>query len=123
MLSLQAAPAGGGGCHESASNWRNRPRDPWDKRLGDHHRARRRCGPTHWADGQDGLAGGVGTDTSRAIGRNGAQLGWTAAIWLAYIVTEGPLKVSVETYLKGMRHTLSYLTAQSLDPLDLVTIA
>jgi hypothetical protein len=29
-------------------------------------------------------------------------------IWLAYIVTEGDhRKVSVETYLKGMQHTLS----------------
>jgi len=40
-------------------------------------------------------------------------------IWLAYIVTEGDhRKVSVETYLKGMRHTLRHLTAQNLDPLD-----
>jgi transposase len=41
-------------------------------------------------------------------------------IWLAYIVTEGDhRKVSVETYLKGMPHTLSHLTAQVVDPLDL----
>src|SRR5919108_299835 len=45
--------------------------------------------------------------------------GWTAVIWLAYIVTEGDhRKVSVETYLKGMHHTLSHLTAQVVDPLD-----
>ena len=42
-------------------------------------------------------------------------------IWLAYIVTEGDhRKVSVETYLKGMSHTLSHLTARAIAPLDLV---
>src|SRR5919108_508750 len=46
--------------------------------------------------------------------------GWTAVIWLAYIITEGDhRKVSVETYLKGMHHTLSALTAQVIEPLDL----
>src|SRR2546427_8904163 len=45
--------------------------------------------------------------------------GWTAVIWLAYILTEGDhRKVSVETYLKGMQHTLSHLTAQVVGPLD-----
>src|SRR5919108_4097311 len=45
--------------------------------------------------------------------------GWTAVIWLAYIVTEGDhRKVSVETSLKGMHHTLSRLTAQVIEPLD-----
>src|SRR6184192_4438716 len=45
--------------------------------------------------------------------------GWTAVIWLAYIITEGDhRKVSVETYLKGMHHTLSRLTAQVIEPLD-----
>ena len=40
-------------------------------------------------------------------------------IWLASIVTEGDhRKVSVETYLKGMHHTLSHLTAQVIEPLD-----
>jgi transposase len=60
----------------------------------------------------------------RHIPRHGTQRGlswgWTAVIWLAYIVTEGDhRKVSVETYLKGMQHTLSHLTAQVVDPLDL----
>jgi len=46
--------------------------------------------------------------------------GWTAVIWLASIVTEGDhRKVSVETSLKGMQHTLSQLTAQVIEPLDL----
>src|SRR5439155_26417616 len=45
--------------------------------------------------------------------------GWTAVIWLASILTEGDhRKVSVETYLKGMHHTLSRLTAQVIEPLD-----
>src|SRR5215471_20862775 len=56
--------------------------------------------PRHWT--QRGLSGG-----------------WTAVIWLAYILTEGDhRKVSVETSLKGMQHTLSPLTAQVIEPLD-----
>src|SRR5712692_4219273 len=52
--------------------------------------------------------------------QRGISGGWTAVIWLAYIITEGDhRKVSVETYLKGMQHTLSHLTAQVVDPLDL----
>jgi transposase len=51
--------------------------------------------------------------------QRGLSWGWTAVIWLAYIVTEGDhRKVSVETYLAGMHHTLSHLTAQAVDPLD-----
>jgi transposase len=52
--------------------------------------------------------------------QRGLSWGWTAVIWLAYIVTEGGhRKVSVETYLKGMHHTLSHLTAQVIEPLNL----
>jgi transposase len=52
--------------------------------------------------------------------QRGLSWGWTAVIWLAYIVTEGDhRKVSVETYLKGMHHTLSTLTAKVIEPLDL----
>jgi transposase len=51
--------------------------------------------------------------------QRGLSWGWTAVIWLAYILTEGDhRKVSVETYLKGMHHTLSRLTAQIIEPLD-----
>ena len=51
--------------------------------------------------------------------QRGLSWGWTAVIWLAYILTEGDhRKVSMETYLKGMHHTLSRLTAQVLKPLD-----
>src|SRR5256712_10622200 len=51
--------------------------------------------------------------------QRGISWGWTAVIWLAYILTEGDhRKVSVETYLKGMQHTLSRLTAQVIQPLD-----
>src|SRR5437867_10522167 len=51
--------------------------------------------------------------------QRGLSWGWTAVIWLAYIVMEGDhRKVSVETYLKGMHHTLSRLTAQVIVPLD-----
>src|SRR5229473_12667 len=51
--------------------------------------------------------------------QRGLSWGWTAVIWLAYIVTEGDHRnVSVETYLKGMHHTLRHLTAQVIEPLD-----
>src|SRR5881296_4111011 len=66
---------------------------------------------------------GVPEVLDRHIPRHGTQRGlswgWTAVIWLAYIVTEGDhRKVSMETYLKGMHHTLSHLTAQAIEPLD-----
>src|ERR671934_2712141 len=51
--------------------------------------------------------------------QRGLSWGWTAVIWLAYILTEGDhRKVSVEAYIKGMQHTLSHLTAQVIEPLD-----
>src|SRR2546422_6584468 len=40
--------------------------------------------------------------------QRGISWGWTAVIWLAYILTEGDhRKVSVETYIAGMKHTLN----------------
>src|SRR2546425_210502 len=46
--------------------------------------------------------------------------GWTAVIWLAYLLTEGDHRtVTVAAYIKGMQHTLSHLTAQVIEPLDL----
>jgi len=51
--------------------------------------------------------------------QRGMSWGWTAVIWLASILTEGDhRKVTVETYIKGMHHTLSRLTAQGIEPLD-----
>src|SRR6266566_4911738 len=51
--------------------------------------------------------------------QRGLSWGWTAVIWLAYILTEGDhRKVSVEAYILGMKHTLSPLTAQVIEPLD-----
>ena len=51
--------------------------------------------------------------------QRGLSWGWTAVIWLAYILTEGDhRKVSVEAYIKGMKATLSHLSAQVIDPLD-----
>ena len=45
--------------------------------------------------------------------------GWTAVIWLAYILTKGDhRKVSVEAYIQGMQHTLSHLSGQVITPLD-----
>jgi transposase len=51
--------------------------------------------------------------------QRGVSWGWTAVIWLAYILTEGDhRKVSVEAYIKGMHHTLSYLSGQRIEPRD-----
>ena len=51
--------------------------------------------------------------------QRGLSWGWTAVLWLAHILTEGDhRKVSVEAYIKGMKHTLSRLTAQAIEPLD-----
>jgi transposase len=51
--------------------------------------------------------------------QRGLSWGWTAVIWLAYIVTEGDhRKVSVETYITGMKHTLSQLSNQVIAPVD-----
>ena len=45
--------------------------------------------------------------------------GYTAIIWLAYILSEGDhRKVSVEQYIKGMKNTLSDLVGKEIDPLD-----
>src|SRR6266850_1312040 len=59
MLSSRELQRGRGGCHESTTRGTG-PGDPWAKRFGDYHRAGRRCGAAHWADGQDGFAGGLG---------------------------------------------------------------
>jgi transposase len=51
--------------------------------------------------------------------QRGLSWGWTAVMWLAYILTEGDhRKVSVEAYIKGMKHTLSHLSGQVIAPLD-----
>jgi transposase len=51
--------------------------------------------------------------------QRGISWGWTAVIWLAYILTEGDhRKVSVEAYIKGMQTTRSRLSTQVIDPLD-----
>src|SRR2546426_12206137 len=66
---------------------------------------------------------GLPENLDRHIPRHWRQrrISWgrTAVIWLAYILTEGDhRKVSGETYLKGMYHTLSRLTAQDIQPLE-----
>src|SRR5712691_8210663 len=49
----------------------------------------------------------------------GRSWGWRAVMWLASILTGGDHRnVSVATSLKGMHHTLSHLTAQGIEPLD-----
>ena len=60
----------------------------------------------------------------RHIPRHGTQRGLSwggpAVLGLAYILTEGDhRKVSMETSLKGMHPTLSRLTTQANEPLDL----
>jgi transposase len=51
--------------------------------------------------------------------QRGLSWGWTAVVWLAYILTEGDhRKVSVETYVREMKQTLSQVTGQAIEPLD-----
>lgn len=51
--------------------------------------------------------------------QRGLSWGWTAVIWLAYILTEGDhRKVAVETYVTGMTHTLSQVSGHTIRALD-----
>jgi transposase len=51
--------------------------------------------------------------------QQGLSWGWTAVIWLAYILSEGDhRKVAMETYVRGMRQTLGQITAQTIRVLD-----
>jgi len=57
------------------------------------------------------------------IPKNGKQRelswGWTATVWLAYILSEGDhRKVSVAEYIAGMRNTLGVVTRQTIEVLD-----
>src|SRR5258708_20965836 len=67
-----------------------------------------------------GVCGGVrNKHAPRHWKQRGISWGWTAGIWLAYILTEGNhRKVSMEAYVKGMQNTLSHLSGQVIDPLD-----
>jgi transposase len=45
--------------------------------------------------------------------------GWTALIWLAYILSEGDhRKVVMREFVRGMKHTLREVTGQTVDELD-----
>ena len=49
--------------------------------------------------------------------QRGRSWGWTAVIWLAYILTEGDhRKVSVDAYIKGRQYTLGQLSGQDIEP-------
>src|SRR5712691_6061332 len=74
MLSAKQLQLGRGGHYASATGATG-PRDPWAKRLGDDHRAGRRCGPAHRTDGQEGFAGGFGPAYPAPLDATGAQLG------------------------------------------------
>jgi len=51
--------------------------------------------------------------------QEGLSWGWTAVIWLAYILSEGDhRKVAVETYVAGMKQTLRQVTGQCIRVLD-----
>jgi len=51
--------------------------------------------------------------------QRGLSWGWTAVMWLAYILTEGDHRqVSVAAYIKGMKRTLSPLSGPVIDALD-----
>ena len=66
-----------------------------------------------------GLPEILDTHLPRHWKQDGLSWGWTAVIWLAYILSEGDhRKVSVETYVAGMIQTLSQVTGQRLRVLD-----
>jgi transposase len=66
-----------------------------------------------------GLPEVVDRPSPRPWTQRGLSWGWTAVLGLAYLVTEGDhRKGAVATYLKGMHHTLSRLTAPVIEPLD-----
>ena len=45
--------------------------------------------------------------------------GWTAVIWLAYILSEGDhRKVAVQEYVSGMENTLKFITKRQISPMD-----
>jgi len=45
--------------------------------------------------------------------------GWTAVIWLAYIMSEGDhRKVKMEIYVRKVKNTLSLVTGRNIEPLD-----
>ncbi len=51
--------------------------------------------------------------------QKGLSWGWTAVIWLSYILSEGDhRKVAMETYVSGMIATLSQITGQPIRVLD-----
>jgi transposase len=59
----------------------------------------------------------------RYIPRHGRQRdlswGWTATIWLSYILSEGDhRKISMTQYVSEMANTLSAVTGQPIEPLD-----
>ena len=101
-------------------NWRNRPRIFWGQ--DDLVVITERVDDVAFLIGQMvkmGLPEVLDRHIPHHWRQRGISWGWTAVIWLAYIITEGDhRKVSVETYLKGMKHTLSRLTTQVIEPLD-----
>ncbi len=51
--------------------------------------------------------------------QRGLSWGWTAVVWLAYILSEGDhRKVTMESYVRGMKETLKQATGQGLEGLD-----
>jgi len=55
----------------------------------------------------------------KAWRQEGLSWGWTAVIWLAYILSEGDhRKVAMETYVAGMMQTLRQVTGQVIRVLD-----
>ena len=66
-----------------------------------------------------GLPEILDTHLPRHWKQEGLSWGWTAVIWLAYILSEGDhRKVAMETYVVGMNQTLSQVTGQRIRVLD-----
>src|SRR5438552_10911903 len=88
MLFPRELQLGGGEFHVRATGTTGQG-DPWAKRLGNDHRARRRCGPPHRADGQNGFAGGLDRQIPRHWRARRVSWGGTAVVWVAYVLLVG----------------------------------
>ncbi len=66
-----------------------------------------------------GLVEALDKPIPRHWNQRGLSRGWTTVVWLAYILSEGDhRKVTMESYVRGMKETLKQTTGQDIEALD-----
>ena len=66
-----------------------------------------------------GLVEALDKHLPRHWNQRGLSWGWTTVVWLAYILSEGDhRKVTMESYVRGMKETLKQTTGQDIEALD-----